>query len=207
MKELKPAIFLTGVFVVLTGFVFPGLIWLCGQALFPYQANGSLMHDASGKVIGSEIIGQQFTSAQYFHTRPSAAGSGYDAANSSGTNLGPTSSKLFAGITDDPATTEVDESYPGVEQLARSYREENGLPSDAVVPVDAVTRSASGLDPHISPQNALLQAQRISKERSLKIEKIHALINSHIETRYLGIFGDPRVNVVKLNLSLDKVSK
>ena len=206
MKDFRIAIALTLVFIVLTGFAFPFAIYGLGQALFPYQANGSLLHDSSGKLIGSEIIGQQFISAKYFHGRPSAAGSGYDAANSSGTNLGPTSAKLFSGVVDDPTTADVDESYSGVEQLAKAYREENSLSAGTQIPVDAVTRSGSGLDPHISPKNAYLQADRVAKARNISTEKVNALIGANTEPRFLGIFGDARVNVVMLNISLDKLS-
>jgi len=206
MKELRSALLLTFTFIVLTGIAFPLVIWGCGQLLFPFQANGSLKYNASGQLIGSQIIGQQFTSAKYFHPRPSAAGSGYDAANSGGTNLGPTSSKLFSGTVNDPTTNDTDESFNGVEQLAKAYRDENGLSANDSIPVDAVTRSASGLDPDISPRNAFLQASRIGKERNLSPQKIRSLINAMTESRFLGIFGDPRVNVLQLNLSLDTLS-
>lgn len=205
MKELQSAIRLTLVFVLMTGVLFPLAIWAISQSLLPFEANGSLLYDVSGKLIGSEIIGQTFTSPQYFHSRPSAAGSGYDAANSSGTNLGPTSAKLFAGIKDDPSTPDTDESYSGVADFTVAYRAENGLASDALVPVDSVTRSGSGLDPHITPANALIQAGRIAKARGLSIASVTKLINDSIEPSFLGLFGEPRVNVLKLNLALDKV--
>ncbi len=201
-SQFYPAISLTLLFTVLTGLVFPGVIWALGQLLFPYQANGSLVVK-DGKVLGSEIIGQNFSSPRYFHPRPSAAGSGYDPLSSSGTNLGPTSKKLIAGIEDDASTADTDESYAGVKQLVLAYRLENGLGKDVLVPVDAVTRSASGLDPHISPQNARLQAGRIAHERALSIDKVLSLVNEHTSGRFLGIFGEPRVNVLMLNLALD----
>ena len=206
MKSLRTATILTVTFILLAGIVFPTAIWGLGQLLFPYQANGSLIYDSAGHLIGSEIIGQPFVTAKYFHPRPSAAGNGYDAANSGGTNLGPTSSKLFSGTKDDPTTPDVDESFTGVDDLAKAYRQENGLAADAVIPVDAVTRSASGLDPHITPKNAAFQAPRISKERNIDLQKVTNLIQEMTESRFLGLFGEPRVNVLKLNLALDKLN-
>lgn len=203
MSHLRPALLLTVFFVVVTGLVFPGAVWAIGSVVFPHQAGGSLIKDAKGNVVGSELIGQAFTKPEYFHPRPSAAGSGYDAANSSGTNLGPTSSKLVNGIKDDPATKDIDESYPGFRDLAKAYREENGLAADAVIPADAATRSSSGLDPHISPANAQLQAGRIAKARGLSRDRLLQLVDSETDGRFLGIIGEPRVNVLKLNLALD----
>jgi K+-transporting ATPase ATPase C chain len=174
-----------------------------GQLVFPFQANGSLLKDAKGNVVGSALIGQSFTKPEYFHPRPSAAGSGYDAANSSGTNLGPTSDKLINGLKDDPATKDVDESYPGFRDLAKAYREENGLAADAVIPADAATRSGSGLDPEISPGNAELQVARVAKARGLEATKVKELVAQNTAGRTLGLFGEPRVNVLKLNLALD----
>lgn len=200
----RPAISLLLVFVILTGFIFPAVVWGLGQVLFPHQANGSLVKDASGKVIGSELIGQNFTDPKYFHPRLSAAGSGYDAANSSGTNLGPTSDKLINGIKDDPSTKDVDETYLGVKDLAAAYRRENGLARDAKIPADAATRSGSGLDPHISVENAMLQASRVAKNRNYSLQQIQDLIKRSQEDRFLGIYGEPRVNVLKLNQALDK---
>ena len=208
MNILRPAIVLTLVFVVLTGFLFPVAIWGVGQAIFPHQANGSLIKDSTGKVIGSELIGQNFTDAKYFHPRPSAAGSGYDAANSSGTNLGPTSDKLINGIKDDPKTKDVDETYLGVKDLARLYREENGLGEDIKLPADAVTRSGSGLDPNISVANAKLQATRIGKARGIQSSEIERFVDENIQGRFIGLYGEPRVSVLALNLALDRaVSK
>jgi K+-transporting ATPase ATPase C chain len=203
MKHLRPAIVLTVFFVLLTGFVFPGVVWAVGQGLFPKQAAGSLVRDSQGKVIGSSLLGQTFTKPEYFHPRPSAAGSGYDAANSSGTNLGPTSDKLVNGIKDDPATKDTDETYLGFGDLAKAYREENGLAADAMIPADAATRSSSGLDPDISPQNALLQVARVAKARGLASDRVKALVEEHTKPRTLGMFGEPRVNVLELNLALD----
>lgn len=203
MKHLRPALLLTVFFVVLTGLAFPGVIWAIGQTVFPYQAGGSLIRDAHGNVIGSALIGQSFTQPKYFHPRPSAAGAGYDAANSSGTNLGPTSDKLVNGVKDDPATKDVDESFAGFRDLAKAYREENGLEPDALVPADAATRSASGLDPDISVGNAELQVARVAKARNLSPEQVRQVLAQNESGRWLGLFGEPRVNVLLLNLALD----
>jgi K+-transporting ATPase ATPase C chain len=203
MKHLRPAIVLTLFFVLFTGFAFPGVVWAVGQGLFPKQAGGSLVKDSHGKVIGSSLLGQTFTKPEYFHPRPSAAGSGYDAANSSGTNLGPTSDKLVNGIKDDPATKDADETYLGFGDLAKAYREENGLAADATIPADAATRSASGLDPDISPENARLQVARVAKARGLAQERVKSVVAEHTSPRTLGLFGEPRVNVLELNLALD----
>jgi K+-transporting ATPase ATPase C chain len=190
--------------------LYPLAVYGLGQALFPWKANGSLI-DKDGKpatpenAVGSRLLGQAFTSARYFHLRPSAAGSGYDAANSSGTNLGPISDKFLNGVADDPNTKDVDESFAGVKQLVQSYREENGLAPDALVPADAVTRSASGLDPHISAPNAQLQVARVAKERGLPEDRVRALIEENTEKRDWGIFGEEGVNVTMLNIALDRV--
>lgn len=186
MNVFRPAIALTFVFVVLTGLLFPVIVWGLGQALFPHQANGSLIKDAKGNVVGSELIGQNFTDPKYFHPRPSAGN--YDAANSGGTNLGPTSDKLIKNINDQ----------------AQSYRTYNGLSPDAKLPADAVTSSASGLDPDISVANAQLQAVRVAKVRGIDLAQVEKLIKDNTEHRLLGIYGEPRVNVLKINLALDK---
>jgi K+-transporting ATPase ATPase C chain len=203
MKHLRPAIVLTLFFVLLTGFAFPGVVWAVGQSLFPRQAAGSLVKDDRGKVIGSSLLGQSFSQPEYFHPRPSAAGSGYDAANSSGTNLGPTSDKLVNGIKDDPSTKDADETYLGFGDLAKAYREANGLAADATITADAATRSASGLDPDISPENARLQVARVAKARGLTQERVRSVVTEHTRTRTLGLLGEPRVNVLELNLALD----
>lgn len=205
MKQLRPAIVLTLFFVIVTGIAFPVAVWAIGQAAFPGEARGSLIRDKNGTVIGSSLIGQAFAKPEYFHPRPSAAGTGYDAANSSGTNLGPTSEKLINGIKDDPTTKDVDESYFGFRDLARAYRAENGLPNDTVVPADAATRSASGLDPHISPANARLQAARIAQSRNLPVERILEVVAQNTEGRLLGLLGEPRVNVLLTNRKLDEL--
>lgn len=199
MKNLRPALLLTLFFVVLTGLVFPVVVWGLGRTIFPDAAGGSLVRDAQGAVIGSSLLGQSFTKAEYFHPRPSAAGAGYDAASSGGTNLGPTSDKLVNGLADG--------SFSGFRQLAVHYREENGLAPDTVIPADAVTRSASGLDPEISPENARLQTARVARARGLAVEQVETLVAAHTVGRTLGLFGEPRVNVLKLNLAMDTLSR
>lgn len=194
-QYLRPALALTGFFVVLTGLAFPVAVWAVAQVAFPSRAEGSLIHVAGGHVVGSALLGQQFSGRRYFHPRPSAAGVGYDATSSGGTNLGPTSDKLINGLPD--------ESFVGFRQLAAAYRVDNGLAPDALVPADAVTRSGSGLDPHISPANAQLQATRVAQARGLAVERVHALLAKHTEGRTFGVLGEPRVNVLLLNLALD----
>jgi K+-transporting ATPase ATPase C chain len=203
MKHLRPAILLTAFFVLLTGLLFPGVIWALGQTMFPHQANGSLVRDTQGNLIGSELIGQNFTKPEYFHPRPSAAGNGYDGANSGGTNLGPTSDKLIHGIQDDPSTPDVEEKYLGYNDLAQAYRADNGLSPDALIPADAATRSGSGLDPEISIGNAMLQAPRVARARGWSPERVRQLLAQNQHGRLLGIFGEPRVNVLQLNLAMD----
>lgn len=187
--------------------IYPLVVWGISQALFHDKANGSLIVDRNGKVRGSYLLGQAFTGDQYFHPRPSAAGSGYDPSSSGGTNLGPTSDKLINGVhgskkpdgTPDPAS-----DFDGVKDLAAAYRRENGLSPGTPVPADAVTRSASGLDPHIGPANARLQAPRIAKARGMTIQDVERLIDQNTDGRGLGFLGEPGVNVVKLNLALDR---
>jgi K+-transporting ATPase ATPase C chain len=205
MRHLRPAILLSAFFVLLTGLAFPGVIWAIGQTVFPRQANGSLVHDAQGDPIGSALLGQNFSKPEYFHPRPSAAGAGYDAANSSGTNLGPTSDKLIHGLRDDPATRDVDETYLGYGDLAKAYREENGLALDAVIPSDAATRSGSGLDPEISVANAQLQVARVAQARKLSPDRVRQILAEQQSGRLLGVLGEPRVNVLLLNLALDQM--
>ncbi len=205
IKQLRPALLSVLVLTVLTGLIFPLFITAIAHIAFPHQAKGSLVTQ-NGKVVGSELIGQNFTAPGYFHPRPSAAGSGYDGANSSGTNLGPTSSKLIKGIEDDPATKDTDESYSGIPQLAAAYRKENNLTSSTRLPADAVTRSASGLDPHISPANATLQAARVAKARGMGVDAVKQLVAQSTEGRQFGILGEPRVNVFRLNRALDKAA-
>jgi K+-transporting ATPase ATPase C chain len=184
--ELRISFVITLLLVVLCCGVYPLAVRAIGQGLFPRQANGSLV-ETNGNVTGSSLLGQGFSGPAYFHPRPSAAGQGYDAANSSGTNLGPTSKKLLDAVT----------------QRVADYRSENGLPPDAQVPADAVTSSGSGLDPHISRENAMLQAGRVAKARGLPREEVLRRIAAHTEGRSLMILGEPRVNVLMLNLDLD----
>ena len=205
MKHLRPAIVLTLFFVVVTGLAFPAVIWAIGSVAFPNQASGSLLRDGHGNLIGSVLIGQGFTRPEYFHPRPSAAGAGYDAANSGGTNLGPTSDKLINGIKDDPTTKDVDETYLGFRSLAKAYREENGLAADTLIPADAATRSGSGLDPEISPANAELQMARVARARGLGVNRIQKAVLQHTSARWLALIGEPRVNVLQLNLALDAI--
>ena len=203
LRQLKPAVLSVLVFTVLCGFLFPAAITGLAQALFPHQANGSLIA-RDGRIVGSALIGQGFSAPGYFHPRPSAAGAGYDGGASSGTNLGPTSARLVNGIhrklasgADDPG------NFDGIRDLAAAYRRENGLAEGAPVPPDAVTRSASGLDPEISPANAALQAARVAKARGVTEEAVRQLIRKHTRGRQFGLLGEPRVNVLELNLALD----
>ncbi|HKP57653.1 MAG TPA: potassium-transporting ATPase subunit KdpC [Polyangiales bacterium] len=190
MRHLRPAILLCAFFVVVTGLAFPVAVWAIAQVAFPHQAEGSLLRDGQGRVIGSALIGQSFVRPGYFHPRPSAAGSGYDAASSGGTNFGPISDKLVNGS-------------DGLRELARAYRERNGLESNAAIPADAATRSGSGLDPDISPENAQLQAARVARARGLPEAHVRQLVARHTRGRTLGLLGEPRVNVLELNLALD----
>lgn len=204
LSQLFPAIRATIVLAILTGLVFPLVITGISQAAFPAQANGSLLKGKDGKIVGSVLIGQSFTRPEYFHPRPSAAGSGYAGEASSGTNLGPTSAKLIEGIDDDPATKDADETYAGIQDLVKQYRETNGLGAEVKVPIDAVTRSASGLDPHISIANAKLQAARVAKARSISSDEVRNALDQATEGRDLGLLGEPRVNVLLLNRALDQ---
>jgi K+-transporting ATPase ATPase C chain len=188
-KQLRPAIVLTLLLCVITGFVYPGIVTGLAQVLFPRQANGSLLTAANGAVIGSALIGQQFGRPEYFHPRPSAAGAGYDDTLSSGTNLGPTSAKL--------ADTLV---APAVDSVVKNEGAVKGQ-----VPSDMVTSSASGLDPHISPANAFLQVARVARARHLDSSTVRTLVERHVEGRQFGFFGEARVNVLMLNLDLDRV--
>jgi len=186
VAELRASIAATLLLAVLCCGIYPVAVWAVGQGLFSHKANGSLVR-VDGKVVGSSLLGQGFIGPAYFHPRPSAAGKGYDAASSSGTNLGPTSKKLIEDV----------------KQRVADYRTENGLPPDTLVPADAVTSSASGLDPHISVRNALLQAARVAKARGIGEKDVLAKVGAHTEGRTLGFLGEPRVNVLTLNLSLD----
>ncbi len=185
-SELKPAILITLVFTVLTGILYPLAVTGAAQAMFHKQANGSLI-ERNGQVIGSEIIGQNFSKPEYFHPRPSAAGSGYDAANSGGSNLGPTNSALADRLTKDAA----------------QFRKDNP-DFTGPIPADAITTSASGLDPDITPANALAQSARVARARGATPDSIHNLVQANTQNRDLGVLGEPRVNVLKLNLALDQ---
>jgi len=186
IAELRASIAATLLLAVLCGGIYPVAVWAVGQGLFSDKANGSLVR-FNGKVVGSALIAQGFAGPAYFHPRPSAAGQGYDAVHSGGANLGPTSKKLIEDV----------------KQRIAGYRAENGLPPDTLVPADAVTSSASGLDPHISVRNASLQAARVAKARGIGEQEVLAKVEAHTEGRSLGLLGDPRVNVLTLNLSLD----
>jgi potassium-transporting ATPase KdpC subunit len=186
VAELRASIAATLLLAVLCCGIYPAVVWAVGQGLFSHKANGSLVK-VDGKVAGSSLLAQGFTAPNYFHPRPSAAGQGYDAAGSSGTNLGPTSKKLIESV----------------KERVDAYRVENGLTPDARVPADAVTSSASGLDPHISVRNAMLQAARVAKARGLGEKDVLAKVGAHTEGRTFGLLGEPRVNVLTLNLSLD----
>jgi K+-transporting ATPase ATPase C chain len=181
-------VLLTLVFAVLLCGAYPLAVWAAGQALFATKANGSLVTDGSGVVRGSALIGQSFASEKYFQSRPSAAGAGYDASNSSGTNLGSTSRKL-----NDSIKSAVD-----------AYRAANGLKESDPVPADAVTSSGSGLDPHISVANAEIQARRVARVRQIPLEQVLSLVAHHVEGRDWDVLGEPGVNVLKLNLALDQ---
>jgi K+-transporting ATPase ATPase C chain len=202
-RQLRPALVSVVAFTVLCGFAFPAVITGLGQALFPGQANGSLV-TRDGVVVGSALVGQSFAGPGYFHGRPSAAGAGYDGSASGGTNLGPTSDKLVNGVHGGlPDGSEAPGGFAGVADLAEAYRRDNGLAADAPVPPDAVTRSASGLDPHITPANAALQVARVARERGLPVESVLQAVHRHTRGRQLGLLGEPRVDVLALNLDLD----
>jgi len=190
--QIRPAVVMIVLLTLIVGLAYPLAITGASQVLFPYQANGSLVYDGQGNVIGSALIGQNFAKPEYFHPRPSAAGDkGYDANSSGGSNLGPINQKLIDTVKDRVA----------------AYRQENGLAADAPVPVDAVTTSASGLDPDISPANALLQVKRVAAARGLPEERITAVVDQHTQGRMLGILGEPRVNVLDVNLALDALGR
>jgi K+-transporting ATPase ATPase C chain len=186
-NQIRPAIFATLVLMVVTGVLYPAVVTGLAQAVFPRQANGSLV-EAGGRVVGSELVGQPFAGPTYFHPRPSAAGSGYDGTASAGTNKGPTDRKL--------ADTLIAQS------VADAVASDGAHPGR--IPADRVTRSASGLDPHISPANAALQTARVARARGVDAARVRALVARHTEGRTLGFLGEPRVNVLMLNLALDR---
>lgn len=188
-NAILKSIMLLIVFSVFTGLLYPLAITGIAQLIFPHQANGSLIYK-DGQVIGSSLIGQQFSDPKYFHGRPSSAGeTGYDATSSSASNLGPTNKLLIEKV----------------KKLAQQVRKENGLKSNTAVPSDLITSSASGLDPDISIDAALIQIPRIAKARNISEEKLKNLVNEHIVGRQLGILGEPRVNVLELNIALDNL--
>jgi K+-transporting ATPase ATPase C chain len=239
LKALKSGFMMMLVMTVLTGLVYPAVITGIAQVVFRDQANGSLIV-SNGQVVGSRLIGQNFTKPEYVHPRPSAAGSGYDPTASAGSNLGPTSAKLINGTTklDDKKNEVVD--FDGIKDRIVHYCVDNGIPYDSStpldafkdaqgnlddvklikafnndkapfvftpktpIPADAVTASASGLDPHVSPANAQAQAARVAKARGLSVEQVQGVIAQHTEGRSLGLLGEPRVNVLQLNLALDQ---
>jgi K+-transporting ATPase ATPase C chain len=186
IRQLGPAVLGVAVFTVLCGLIYPLVVTGVAQVAFHDKANGSLVK-VDGQVVGSRLIGQQFADAKYFHPRPSAAGSGYDGLASSASNLGPTNPDFLASIDDRVA----------------AYRQENGLPSTQLVPVDAVTASGSGLDPDISVANAKLQVDRVAAARRMTVADVLALVDAHTSGRQWAIFGEPGVNVLELNLALD----
>jgi K+-transporting ATPase ATPase C chain len=186
VRDLKTAALTFVVFSALLGFAYPAAITGIAQLAFERQADGSII-ERDGEAVGSSLIGQSFTAPYYFHPRPSAAGAGYDASASAGSNLGPTSAALLQRIGDEAAR----------------IRRENGLPPDAAVPVDAVTASASGLDPHITPAYAMLQAPRVAAARGVDVAQVRALVERYRDDATLYVLGEPRVNVLELNLALD----
>jgi K+-transporting ATPase ATPase C chain len=188
-NEIRGAVMSTLMMAIVCCGLYPLVVFGLGQVLFHDQANGSLLIDRTGSVRGSRLIGQQFTLDKYFQSRPSAAGNGYDATSSGGSNLGPTSQKLSDTI----------------KQNIASYRAENNLDTNTLVPADAVTASGSGLDPHISLRNAELQAPRVAKARNLPLEKVQSLVRANTDAADLGILGEPGVNVLALNLALDQL--
>ncbi|HSC57905.1 MAG TPA: potassium-transporting ATPase subunit C [Nitrospira sp.] len=237
-EQIIPGLRIKLFMTVLLGVIYPVAMTGISQAIFPNQANGSLIKTGD-KVVGSEIIGQNFTKPEYFHPRPSSAGSGYDASSSGGSNLGPTSAKLFHGTTkvDDKKNEVVD--FDGIDLRLVHYCIENGIPYEssvpldqfklasgelddvklikafnndkapliftakATIPADAVTGSASGLDPQITPANAAIQAARVAKARGVTLEQVRTLVAQYTEQPTFGFLGEPRVNLVKLNLALD----
>jgi K+-transporting ATPase ATPase C chain len=189
IRQLRPAFLTVIVFTLICGVAYPLLSTVIGQVAFNNKADGSLIK-RDGVVVGSKLIGQTFTAPTYFHPRPSAAGAGYDGSASSGSNLGPTNPDFLKSVSD----------------RVVAYRQENGLAVDALVPVDAVTASGSGLDPHISVANARLQIPRVATARGLDAAVVAKLVDKYTDGRMLWVLGEPGVNVVELNLALDKLA-
>jgi K+-transporting ATPase ATPase C chain len=187
LKEIKTSAIVTLILLVICCGIYPVFIYGAGQLLFPQKANGSLVLDASGKPIASTLLGQTFSADKYFAPRPSAAGTGYDSTSSGGSNYGATSQAL----------------HDAVKQRVADYRKANDLAESQLVPADAVTASGSGLDPHISIKNALLQLPRVAKARAMSVDDLKKLVDLYTDGRDFGILGEPGVNIVKLNLALD----
>jgi potassium-transporting ATPase KdpC subunit len=185
-RQLVPALVVFLAFTLLTGVAYPLAITGIAQVAFTGRADGSLI-ERDGEIVGSRLVGQAFSGPRYFHPRPSAAGNGYDGMASGPSNLGPRNEDLLAAV----------------RARRTEYRRENGLPSSAAVPIDAVTASGSGLDPHISLANARLQAPRVARARLLPLDRVLALVDEHTDGRSLGVLGEPGVNVLELNLALD----
>jgi len=198
--ELRPLLAITVTLLLITAVIYPLAVFGVGQLAFHRQANGSII-TVDGNAVGSSLIGQEFTQPQYFHPRPSAAGAGYDASASSGSNLGPTSALLINGVHDavDPSN-----DVAGIKGRVAAFRKENGLAASVNVPADAVTASASGLDPDISPATARLEVARVAKARGASDVEVRALVDQYTEGAFLGFIGQPRVNVLKLNLALNQ---
>jgi potassium-transporting ATPase KdpC subunit len=239
IKALGPGLRLTIAFTILTGLIYPAVMTGICEMIFPHQANGSLVR-VDGKVVGSGLIGQSFSKPEYFHPRPSEAGSGYDATQSGGSNLGPTSAKLILGVTTKDSSGKETVSFDGIEDRIVHYCVDNGIPYESSIPLnqfedpqgnlddvklidafnattnplvfapkepipsDAVTASASGLDPAISPANANLQLARVAKSRGVRPDQLKPLIAQFTRRADWGFLGDPRVNVLLLNVALDQ---
>jgi len=186
-EHVRPAVVLTLLLCAITGLVYPGVVTGLAQLLFPRQANGSVIRRSDGQAVGSRLIGQAFTAPYYFHSRPSAAGAGYDATASAGSIKGPTDRKLADTL---------------IAQAVAQVMKEDGA-EKGHIPADMVTASASGLDPHISPANALLQAARVARERGADPQAVRRLVAEHTPGRQLGVLGEPAVNVLELNLAVD----
>ncbi len=186
LRHLVTSLLFTLVTVIALGLIYPVVIWGIATVVFHHQANGSLVVGANGTVIGSELVGQNFTKPQYFHGRLSAAGKGYDPTSTGGTNFGPTSKKLIDG------------TKAAIDALKKANPDATGP-----IPMDLVTSSASGIDPDISPQGAYYQAPRVAKARGMSLAALNALVAAHITPRQLGLLGEPRVNVLALNRALD----